>query len=148
MVVERLRPHAEERAIDIELDTSAAAEAEVDPGLIEQLLWNLVENAVKFTPAGGRIEVTLALEGGHHVIQVRDTGPGVPEEERERIFERFYRADTVRTPGGDTTGTGLGLSIVRAIAEVHGGEVRAHNAPGGGAVFRVTLPPAGTAIRP
>jgi two-component system OmpR family sensor kinase len=148
MVVERLRPHAEERAIDIELDTSAEAEAEVDPGLIEQLLWNLVGNAVKFTPAGGRIEVTLALEGGHHVIQVRDTGPGVPEEDRERIFERFYRADTVRTPGGDTTGTGLGLSIVRAIAEVHGGEVRAHNAPGGGAVFRVTLPPGGTTVRP
>jgi two-component system OmpR family sensor kinase len=141
-VVERLIPRAEENAVRLDLVADAAAQALVDPGLVEQLIWNLVENAVKFTPAGGRVRVGVAKDGSQLVIEVRDTGAGLPAENLERIFERFYRADAARTPAGDATGTGLGLSIVRAIAEVHGGEARAHNAPGGGALIRVTLPTA------
>jgi two-component system OmpR family sensor kinase len=140
VVMERLRTRADEKTVRLDMETTAHAEAMVDPGLIEQLLWNLVENAVKFTPAHGRVRVGVVREGRQLIIQVQDTGPGVPAEDLERIFERFYRADAARTPGGDATGTGLGLSIVRAIAEVHGGQARALNAPGGGALFRVTLP--------
>ena len=139
-VIERLRPRAEEKQIRLALEANADTHAIADPGLIDQLLWNLVENAVKFTSAGGRVDIGVAHEGRQLVIEVRDTGPGLPEEDLERIFERFYRGDAARTPAGDASGTGLGLSIVRAIAEVHDGEARALNAPDGGAIFRVSLP--------
>ncbi|HUG41797.1 MAG TPA: ATP-binding protein [Longimicrobiales bacterium] len=147
-VVARLRARADEKDIRLDLQATADAEALVDPGLVEQLVWNLVENAIRFTPAGGRVDVVIGREGQDVVLEVRDRGPGLPEEDVERIFERFYRADPARTPGGDATGTGLGLSIVRAITDVHGGRVRALNAPDGGAVFRVTLPVDGRGARP
>ena len=139
-VTDRLRPRAEAKGIDLDLEADAAVEALVDPGLIDQLLWNLVENAIKFTPPGGRVAVRVEGGAGQVALEVRDSGPGLPVADLDRVFERFYRADAARTPAGDATGTGLGLSIVRAIAQVHGGEARAGNAPGGGALFRVTLP--------
>jgi signal transduction histidine kinase len=111
-----------------------------DPALIDQLLWNLLDNAVKFTPGPGRVSVSVVAAGDDARITIRDTGPGIPADDVARIFERFYRADTARSSADGAWGTGLGLSIVRAIAEVHGGRVEAANAPDGGAVFTVHLP--------
>jgi signal transduction histidine kinase len=128
--------------VHLELETRGDTEAILDPGLIDQLLWNLVDNAVKFTPSGGRVSV--ALRGATDTVEIRvaDTGPGLPPEEVDRIFERFYRADASRTPHTDSSGTGLGLSIVRAIAEVHGGSASARNREASGAEFIVRLPKA------
>lgn len=139
-VAERLAHRAEAKGIGLHVEPTTPTEALVDPGLIDQLLWNLVENAIKFTPSGGRVEVRLAVADGEVTLEVRDTGPGLPDDAVERVFERFYRADPARTPAGNASGTGLGLSIVRAIAEVHGGRVRAFNAARDGAVFEVTFP--------
>jgi two-component system sensor histidine kinase KdpD len=107
----------------------------IDPVLVEQLFVNLLENAAKYTPPGSAIEVHAAREGGTVVVEVADHGPGLPPGAEERIFERFFRGAhaTVR-------GVGLGLPISRAIAQAHGGRLAAANRPGGGAVFRLTLP--------
>jgi signal transduction histidine kinase len=123
--------------IDVSGDTGIAV---VDPALIDRLLWNLLENAVKFTPAGGRVEVQLARQAAEVIIDVADTGPGIPENHLQRIFERFFRGDEARTAAADSAGTGLGLSIVSAIAGVHGGHVEVSNRVAGGALFRVRLP--------
>ena len=129
-------------ACDIRLEVRADGDTEgiFDPGLVDQLLWNLVDNAVKFTPAGGRVRVAVDGDGDAISIRVDDTGPGLPPGEIDRLFERFYRADASRTPHDATSGTGLGLSIVQAIAEVHGGRVRAETRTEGGATFEVRLP--------
>jgi two-component system OmpR family sensor kinase len=139
-VLERLEAKATEKEVDLRLETDGDMEGIFDPGLLDQLLWNLVDNAVKFTPAGGRVALSLNGDPAAVEIRVADTGPGLPPEDLDRIFERFYRADSSRTPHDETSGTGLGLSIVRAIAEVHGGSARAENRPGGGALFVVRLP--------
>ena len=139
-VLKRLQADARDKALELRLHTNGPVEAIIDPSLIDQIAWNLVENAVKFTPSGGRIHVSVTRDGGAVVIEVSDTGPGIPQEAVERIFERFFRADQARTHSADVWGTGLGLSIVRAIAEAHGGTVQASNRPEGGAVFLVTIP--------
>jgi signal transduction histidine kinase len=99
---------------------------------------NLVDNAVKYTPPGGRVEVTGGSEGAEIVIRVSDTGIGIPEAKLPRIFERFYRVDKARSK--ETGGTGLGLSIARHIAENHGGRVAVESTPGEGSTFTVNLP--------
>jgi PAS domain S-box-containing protein len=121
-----------------------------DPDWLAQIMTNLLANAIKFSPRGG--EVAVAVDSGDSTvgISVRDHGPGVPEEFRERIFEKFVQVDAsdAREKGG---GTGLGLSIVKGIVERLGGKVACMPAPGGGAIFRVTLPrhaPAGLADAP
>lgn len=139
-VIERLRPAATARQIELRLEADERSELLADPALLEQLLWNLVDNAVRFTPEHGRIIVSVRRSDSDVSLQIRDSGPGVPPAERERIFERFHRADEARTVSGGAGGTGLGLSIVRAIAEVHGGRVRVDHAPEGGALFEVLLP--------
>ena len=110
--------------------------APVDPVLLEQVLVNLLENAAKYTPPKSGIEVRLARAEGAAVIEVADRGPGLPPGEEGRVFERFYRAaDSQRARG-----TGLGLTICLAIVRAHRGRIEAENRPGGGALFRVTLP--------
>jgi signal transduction histidine kinase len=99
------------------------------------LLGNLVDNALRYTPDGGRVDVELSGVDGNAVIAVSDSGPGIPESERERVFERFYRL-----AGSETTGSGLGLSIVRQVAVLHGGRVELETAPTGGLAVRVVLP--------
>lgn len=138
-VLDRLRGKATERGVDLRLAAVGPVETLVDPGLIEQLLWNLVDNAVKFSPAGGPVEVRLASTGDEVSLSVTDEGPGIPDRDLESIFDRFYRVDPART-AGERGGTGLGLAIVRAIAEAHGGRVAAANREGGGAVFTATFP--------
>lgn len=139
-VVARLENRAAGKDVSLALRTGGDTEGILDPSLLDQLLWNLLDNAVKFTPAGGRVE--LSVQGREDVIEVRvaDSGPGLPAEDMDRLFERFYRADVSRTHGDHTGGTGLGLSIVRAIAGVHGGSVEARNRPEGGAELVVELP--------
>ena len=101
-----------------------------------QVAANLVDNACKYTPAGGRIDVRVGVDSGRAVLTVSDNGPGVPESEQARIWERLYRGDKSRSEAG----LGLGLSLVRAVVVAHGGEVALRNAPAGGAVFEVRLP--------
>ena len=110
-----------------------------DKELITRMILNLLDNAVKYTPAGGEISLALTRQNGHAEIVVRDTGIGIHETDRQRIFDRFYRVDKARSRA--LGGAGLGLSIVRWIVEVHGGEIRIDSAPGRGSTFTVTLPP-------
>jgi two-component system, OmpR family, sensor kinase len=139
-VADRLRPVAQQNGVTIRVDADAAAELPADPTLLDQLLWNLLDNALKFSPPGGTVAVAFRRHGGRLRISVRDDGPGIAEADLERIFERFYRADPARTASTGPGGTGLGLSIVRAIADVHGGTVTAANRREGGALFEVSLP--------
>jgi heavy metal sensor kinase len=109
-----------------------------DPERLRQLIWNLVENAVRYTPAGGMITIALRRHGPVAELTVSDTGIGIPPEHLPHIFERFYRVDTSRSRA--LGGTGLGLSIVRQIAEAHGGQVRVRSTVGEGSTFTVALP--------
>ena len=109
-----------------------------DETQLTSMFTNLVDNAVKYTPAGGRVEVIGGFEGPEIVIRIADTGIGIPEGKLSRIFERFYRVDKARSKA--TGGTGLGLSIVRHVAQNHGGRVTVESTPGEGSVFTVPLP--------
>ncbi len=109
-----------------------------DSSQLQQVIGNLVRNALVHTPAGTPVEISVGSENGSALLEVRDHGRGLPSEEPEQLFERFWRADPGR--GRGAAGAGLGLSIVRAFVEAHGGRVAAANAPGGGASFTVRLP--------
>ncbi len=109
-----------------------------DPDRLAQVLSNLLENAVRYTPSGGWVTVTVAAPPGGAELSVEDSGPGLSEETQTRIFERFYRAETSRSR--QSGGSGLGLAIVHTLVELHGGRVEARNRPQGGAAFHVTLP--------
>ncbi len=134
--VERFRQLAPEH--EIVLDAREALTVLGDDDRLHQLLTNLLENAVRFTPAGGRVTVTARPEGNRATLVVEDTGVGISPEHLQRIFDRFYRVDPARNRA--TGGTGLGLAIVRRIAESHGGGVCVESEPGRGARFTVTLP--------
>ncbi len=125
----------------LRLDVAIAADAATvigDPAKLHDVLRNLIENAANYSPEGGQIEVGARRQGEAVELTVADRGPGIPEADLPRIFERFYRVDRSRTR--DPGGTGLGLSIVRHLVELHGGKVRAANRDGGGAIFTVKLP--------
>ncbi|MDR3619404.1 MAG: sensor histidine kinase KdpD [Paludisphaera borealis] len=107
-----------------------------DGALIQQVLQNLLENAVKYSPSGSPIDVKVEARDAAIVVEVADRGPGLPEGEGERIFEKFRRAPHSR----NRTGAGLGLAICRGVVNLHGGRIWAENRPGGGAVFRFSLP--------
>jgi two-component system sensor histidine kinase BaeS len=112
--------------------------AEVDPDKLSQAIFNLLSNALEFTPAGGRVEVRVAQASGSAEISVRDTGIGIAAEDLPRVFERLYRADPSRSRS--TGGAGIGLAITRAIVEAHAGTIRAESEPGKGSVFTINLP--------
>jgi heavy metal sensor kinase len=119
-------------------NNSASIHLNADKELITRMILNLLDNAVKYTPAGGEISLALTRQNGNAEIVVRDTGIGIPEVDRQRIFDRFYRVDKARSRA--LGGAGLGLSIVRWIVEVHGGEIHIDSAPGRGSTFTVDLP--------
>jgi two-component system sensor histidine kinase KdpD len=108
----------------------------LDAVLVEQVLFNLLDNALKYSPPGSPIEVSTAIEEREAVIRVADRGPGIAEEDRERVFDKFYRADPQRTKAG----VGLGLAICRGIVTAHGGRIGANERPGGGAELWFALP--------
>jgi heavy metal sensor kinase len=136
--VELVRPLAEDKDIELSFTNGPAAEIAGDVGRIKQVIVNLLDNAIKYTPSGGKIDVTVKAVARQAVLTVTDTGAGVPAESLPRIFERFYRADTARSREVD--GAGLGLSIVWSICTAHGGAVRAENLPVGGCRFTVEIP--------
>jgi len=141
-IAERLRPRAVAKGVSLKVDADKAAVAVFDTGLLGQVAWNLMDNALKFTPTGGRVEVSIVEKNGSVVLTVKDSGPGLGEIEPATVFERFYRADSARSHGSEAGGTGLGLAIVKAVAEAHGGRATAENLPEGGARFSVHLPSA------
>jgi two-component system, OmpR family, phosphate regulon sensor histidine kinase PhoR len=110
---------------------------EGDAEAMRELVDNLVSNAIKYTPSGGRVDVRLVTENGSAVLEVADTGIGIPPEEQSRVFERFYRVDKARSR--QLGGTGLGLSIVKHVALAHGGNISLKSASGRGSTFRVQL---------
>jgi two-component system, OmpR family, sensor kinase len=124
---------AEAKGVDLgAAHVEDAAEVKGDPAALRTLLANLVDNAIRYTPPGGRVDLSAGLAGGAPFLEVADTGPGVPAQERERVFDRFYRLKDAPAQG-----SGLGLSIVKAIAERHGAGVALSDTPGGGLTVRV-----------
>jgi signal transduction histidine kinase len=141
VVLARHRPTARRKNITLSWKRSGRAATYTvrgDETQLTSMFSNLVENAVKYTPVGGRVEVTANSDESEVVVRVSDTGIGIPEKSLVRIFERFYRVDKARSK--ETGGTGLGLSIVRHIAENHGGRVTVESSPGEGSAFTVRLP--------
>ncbi len=132
-----MEPLADGRAIELELD-DLSSDPVIDGMAVQQALANLLDNAIKYAPRESPITVRLREEDGRLFLSVRDRGPGVPEEDRARIFDRFYRAGSELRR--ETEGVGIGLSIVKRIAEAHGGTVALDTAPNKGSTFTVELP--------
>ena len=137
--LEAVRPLLADRDLELRVDLGPG-ELEVvgDPDHLERVALNLLVNAVKFTPDGGHVEVRLGEQLGNAVLEVSDTGIGIPPDEQPQLFERFYRTTTAQEL--EVPGTGLGLSIVRTIVVSHGGRVAVRSSPGAGTTFRVDLP--------
>ena len=135
-VVELYALVAEDKQIQLMLQAGPAATVEADATRLRQVVANLVDNAVKYTPEGGTVHVGWDRRGDRVIIAVRDTGPGVPQGEQDKIWRRLYRGDQSRSQRG----LGLGLSVVKAVVEAHGGSVAVMNHSAGGAVFSVEIP--------
>jgi signal transduction histidine kinase len=136
--VERFGLHISGKGVDLEVRTAGRLPVRGDPKRTGQILAVLLDNAVRFTPSGGRITVDGQLHDGWVEVSVRDTGPGIAPEHLPRIFDRFYRAEEARTR--KSGGTGLGLAIARDLARAQKGDLQAENVKGGGTVFRLVLP--------
>jgi len=135
-VVELYQYVAEEKRIRIETDLPAPCEASVDINRVRQVFANLLDNAIKYTEAGGTVRISARNESGKVLVRFRDTGIGIPPEEQERIWTRLYRGDKSRSKRG----LGLGLSLVKAVVETHRGTVTVSSKPGEGSEFTVVLP--------
>ncbi len=136
--VEEARPEAAGQQVDLTLSAAPVPRVTVDPIRIAQLLGNLVSNAVKFTPEGGMVEVTLAADGGDAVLSVADTGIGIQAADRDRVFERFFRTEAATQRV--IPGSGLGLTISRAIVDAHQGTITVRSDGEHGSTFTVRLP--------
>jgi signal transduction histidine kinase len=136
--VESARPRAEAAGIELVLDAEAVPPVDGEAVRLAQVLDNLVSNAIKFTPGGGRVSIHLSPRDGLVRFEISDTGIGIPEAERERLFERFFRSQTALER--QIQGTGLGLYISKAIVEAHGGRIGVQSEPGEGTTFVVELP--------
>ena len=140
---EQITPIAQEKGVSVSCQSEGAIEVAGDRFRLQQVVVNLLDNAIKYSPAGGRIALNTRAINGEAVLEVLDDGPGIPAEALSHVFDRFFRADSVRTHS--VNGSGLGLSIVRSICAAHGGSVDAANRPEGGCRITVRLPrsPAG-----
>jgi signal transduction histidine kinase len=133
---------AEDKAIALTWEAPQRLEMAGDIRLIQRMLGNLLDNAIKYTPAGGAVAATVRAGPDHSIsIAVKDSGIGISEKDLPHIFERFYRGD----PSRSEAGAGLGLSFARAVARAHGGEIRVESGPDRGSTFIVTLPAASAA---
>jgi len=128
---------AEEKHQSVTVDAPEPVPASVDRLVIRPALINLVDNAVKYMPPGGKVRIVVRNGGRGPIIDVVDTGPGIPPEHRDHVFDRFYRIDRARSR--DLGGAGLGLSIARWAVEAHGGRIDLDSAEGRGSTFRITL---------
>ena len=146
-VSDSLHVLAEEKRQSLEVETASHIRARCDAAILRQGLINVLHNAIKYTPGGGAIRMVVKLAAsGEAMIEVHDTGPGIPVADRQRIFERFYRVDGARTR--EAGGVGLGLAIARWAVEANGGRIEVESEAGGGALFRIVLPLAERAGRP
>ncbi len=137
--LEATRPKADQKNLILEMDCSAdLPPVDGDSMCLRQVLQNLLDNAVRYSQAGGRIVVSASLKGSQIVISVSDNGAGIPKADQERIFERFYRTDAARSR--EEGGTGLGLSIAKHLVEAHGGRIQVRSEVGAGSTFSVYLP--------
>lgn len=138
-VVDLYEPTAIEAGLQLNVFCSEPVNVVGDGGRVRQVLANLIDNAIKYTTAPGRVEVSLAGQNGLAIVEVRDTGIGIPPDDLPHVFERFYRTDRARTKLG-SSGTGLGLAICLSIITAHGGDLRLTSELGTGSVARVELP--------
>jgi signal transduction histidine kinase len=138
--VERFEDAAAESGVELSVRAAAVPRVRGSGRDLALLVRNLVDNAIRYTRAGGRVDVDLSAEGATVLLTVADTGVGIPQRELSRIFERFYRVDRARSR--ETGGTGLGLSIVRHVVENHGGRIAVESELGRGTRFEVRLPAA------
>ena len=145
-LADAFRDRAAHRSIDLRIDEAPAdLEVEADPRAIDVVVGNLLDNAIKYTPAGGTVRLRVERCGGEVRFLVEDTGPGIAPEHLARIFERFYRVDAGRSR--DVGGTGLGLAIARHVAQQSGGDLGVESRPGAGSLFWFRLPAAAPARR-
>lgn len=135
-MVELYTPFAEEHQLTLHAEISPGLQLNADRQLLAQAMSNLFDNAIKYVPAGGRIELRAAPAGNNIEIHMEDSGPGIPPEKREEVFDRFTRLDPSRT----LPGTGLGLSLVKAFIELHQGSITLSESGLGGAAFTILLP--------
>jgi heavy metal sensor kinase len=140
--VRSMRVLADRKDIDLTFSSRAEMPFEGDDALLHRLFLNLIDNAVKYSRRGGSVSVACGFPNGNYRIEVRDSGPGIPEEDRLRIFDRFYRLDKARSRAEDssTSGAGLGLPIAQWIAEIHVGNIRVSNSDTGGSIFVAEFP--------
>jgi heavy metal sensor kinase len=143
--VRSIRTLAARKQITVRYDGSDELPMRGDESLLRRLLLNLLDNAIKYTPAGGSVTVSARMETGSYAVEVADTGGGVPPESRTRVFDRFYRAQRARE-AGEASGAGLGLAIAQWIAQAHAGTVALVKSGETGSVFRVTLPAPASAV--
>ena len=136
--VHALQPAAEKNRLTLTMDVAKDVTLQGDESKLGQVIYNLIDNAIKYTPEGGSVFVTMKTDGRNAVFAVKDTGVGIPEEDAKHIFDRFYRVDKARSR--ETGGTGLGLSIVRQMVQLHRGEIKVDSVFGKGSTFTVTLP--------
>lgn len=137
-IVQSFAPQAAAKNVNLELRPLRPAIVEADEQRLSQVFVNLIDNALRFTPSGGSVTVTLDVEDGHAIVRVSDTGMGIPYKDLPFVFERFYVADRSRTRGA--SGAGLGLSIVKQIVEGHHGKVSVQSTLGSGTTFTVRIP--------
>jgi len=129
---------AEEKSISVRIQAGPGVEVAGDRVRLQQVVVNLIDNSIKYTLAGGMIEVRVGREGQSAVLEVSDNGLGIPAQDLPHVFERFYRADKARSRASG--GAGLGLSIVKAICAAHNGDIKVSSQEGKGSTFRVELP--------
>jgi len=137
-IVASFEPQASNKGVNLELRSMRPVRVEADPDRLSQVFVNLIDNALRHTPAGGAVIVEVDAQGGDAVLRVRDTGVGIPYRDLPRIFERFYVVDRSRTRMSG--GAGLGLAIVKGIIDAHGGTISAESMLGSGTSFTIRIP--------
>jgi heavy metal sensor kinase len=129
---------AEDKGVQLECAAYQAVNVNADPSRLRQVLINLIDNAIKYTPAGGRVDITVGEQLNYAIIDVTDTGQGIPAEALPHVFDRFYRVDKARSR--ELGGSGLGLAIAKSICELHGGNISVESRSSEGTRFRVEIP--------
>ena len=138
-VLDHMQPVLQGRTVQTDLPDDLPP-VELDYLQMDQVLTNLIENAVRYTPAESPIEVSAQIDGEQMVISVADRGPGIPQADKERVFDKFYRVLGTQRNAATIPGSGLGLAVSKGLVEAHGGHIWVEDRPGGGSIFRFTLP--------